>query len=829
MEPIPGSALSPFSLVDRHGIVHGTSVHAYTAIHRRNRLAAETGGTVNPADLSILGKRKDDGDDDDDDGGQIVGPATEALSKPGTRRGRPFKRPRSHAPGAYGFDPNAPPFDWFTRTGNGPLDANPDIVWMLERGRCFGYRLSTVEQDPYVIPQLITPTTAEPAVARAKQELGRQKRRITGNPSTTWSDQLYAGPLPQPAGMPEGPPTPPAWNRMSNCVPASAVQLPLPALNSWPGMASDLHPLVRQSLAAPLTQLPNDFSNASSSSTQISEDHSAVPTAMTPSITTSNNSYGPANSTSAPSGDARPSDPQRRDSHAESTRSAESQAVASVAKVPSSKSSKQAMAPNAKAGSHELKPGMSKATQRTARSTAAQDQEAQNGIRYRRQHEQVKPAIDDTDGTLRSRKRGLVKDSDDGKNPKRVKSSTTTAANLPKHSNVPRYKQPYTLEDHMVDRKQSTKRKSPGDHADGSKSKRGRVTKETSAKPSPASRTSSHRPSQLATKKTSEPKSLDPPKGLIRTYTAEARKNDPALNIMLDRADQSAKKHRARDLPKASQDPPNTSSFMPDTKIHKRASPASKPSPMSEATKRILESLPAAMPLLEKLAYMIQQEGPDGYFARQSKEIAEAFGSKVLDGVQQKPRSSSSKLPPTTAFAPPSGLLKGRGLTKQGQGRERSETSKTGVRNENGSNDSIIRHSHNSEHQHKAVGFDTRCNLRSAPQNSYNWFHQQRYELSKTGFQKEIHGIPSAIHDHNDLEHQRPSKEVSGITAAQRAARCNLGSTRIDAYAHSRCESAIELSNVDRTYLDSNRRHLDSNGYLCCSFPPCWHTECQRS
>lgn len=493
------------------------------------------------------------------------------------------------------------------------------------------------------------------------------------------------------------------------------------------------------------------------------------------------------------------------------------------------------MAPNAKAGSHEPKPGMSKATQRTARPIAAQGHETHKGIRYRRQHEQVKPAIDDADGTPRSRKRELVKDSDDGMNPKRVKSSTTTVADLPKHCNVPRYKQPYTLEDHMVDRKQSTKRKSTGDYDGGSKPKKARATKETSAKPSPASRTSSHRPSQLATKKTSEPTSLDPPKGLIRTYTAEARKNaknDPALNIMLDRADQRAKKHRARDLPKASQEPSKTSSFVPAPKSRKRASPPSKPSTaMPEATKKILESLPAAMPLPEKLAYMIQQEGPDGYFAKQSKEIAEAFGSKVLGGVQQKPRSSSSKLPPTAAFAPPSAVVRVRGLTRQGQGRERpgsipaassveasvtataqqQAASKTGVRKENGNNDSIIRHGHNSEHQHKAVGFDTRCNLRSAPQTSYNWLHQQRYEICETGFQNEIHGIPSVIHDHNDMEHQHPSKEVSGIKAAQRAARCNFRPTRIDAYAHSRCKSAIGLSTIDRTYLDSNRRHLDSN------------------
>lgn len=218
--------------------------------------------------------------------------------------------------GVHGFDPNAPPFDWFTRTGNGPLDANSDVVWMLERGRYFGYRLSTVEQDPYVIPQLITPGTAEPVVARAKQELGRQKRRITGNPNTTWSDQLYPGQSPPPSETPQGSGSARARNRISNPTPASAAHQPLPAFNSWPGMASDLHPLVRQSLAAPHTQ-PNVVSNAPGSSNHISGNHGAVPTAMTPSNTTSNISYGPANSTSAPSGDTQHSHPQRRDTHAE--------------------------------------------------------------------------------------------------------------------------------------------------------------------------------------------------------------------------------------------------------------------------------------------------------------------------------------------------------------------------------------------------------------------------------------------------------------------------------------------------------------------------------
>lgn len=104
MERIPGSAMSPFSLVDPKGYIHGTSIHACYDIHLRNRIAAEeAGGTVNPADLSILGKRKDDGgddydDDDDDDDDNMPG---QASNRPGNRRGRPAKRQRPYAPGQY--------------------------------------------------------------------------------------------------------------------------------------------------------------------------------------------------------------------------------------------------------------------------------------------------------------------------------------------------------------------------------------------------------------------------------------------------------------------------------------------------------------------------------------------------------------------------------------------------------------------------------------------------------------------------------------------------------------------------------------------------------
>lgn len=102
MERIPGSAMSPFSLVDQEGYIHGTSIHACYNIHLRNRIAAgAAGGTVNPADLSILGKRKDDSGDDYDDDDNDDNMPGQASNRPGNRRGRPAKRQRPYAPGQY--------------------------------------------------------------------------------------------------------------------------------------------------------------------------------------------------------------------------------------------------------------------------------------------------------------------------------------------------------------------------------------------------------------------------------------------------------------------------------------------------------------------------------------------------------------------------------------------------------------------------------------------------------------------------------------------------------------------------------------------------------
>ncbi|KAL9601185.1 MAG: hypothetical protein Q9219_002685 [cf. Caloplaca sp. 3 TL-2023] len=71
------------------------------------------------------------------------------------------------------YSPHAHPFDIFTAYGLGPLDQDPDIVWVLEGdGRYRAYRLSTSRCDPSVRPRLVTPGGAEEAARRAREWLG---------------------------------------------------------------------------------------------------------------------------------------------------------------------------------------------------------------------------------------------------------------------------------------------------------------------------------------------------------------------------------------------------------------------------------------------------------------------------------------------------------------------------------------------------------------------------------------------------------------------------------------------------------------------------------
>lgn len=204
--------------------------------------------------------------------------------------------------GEHGFDSKTHPFGWFTQTGNLPLDSNPDIIWVLESGRYFGHRLSTGRKEPFVEPQLITTGTADLAVANAKQELGRQKRRITGNPYTRWNDQLHSGSLSQSAARPRSSVAAQSQNPPSNQVPASVARQTLPAYNPGPSMASFSVPPIGQSSTAPLIYPPNNVPNPSDHSNRMDGNSQVLPS----SYIDTNNGDRPSDTNSVPGGDCDP-------------------------------------------------------------------------------------------------------------------------------------------------------------------------------------------------------------------------------------------------------------------------------------------------------------------------------------------------------------------------------------------------------------------------------------------------------------------------------------------------------------------------------------------
>ncbi|KAL8839482.1 MAG: hypothetical protein Q9176_004478 [Flavoplaca citrina] len=652
MEPIPGSALSRFSLIDRDGYVHGTSVHFLSKVHQRNRnQLAASGGTVNPAHLSVLGKRKDDGAEDED---------AVSRQQPGKHRGRPSKRPRPHAPGEHGFDPNTHPFGWFTQAGHLPLDSNPDITWTLQDGRYFGYRISTREKDPFVEPQLITTGTAGWAVAHAKQELGRQKRRITGNPYTRWNDQLHSASLSQPTARPRGSTAAQSQNPPSNQVPASVPHQPVPTFNPRPGVASSSIPSAGQSSTAPLIFPPSRGTDNSQPSNHDDESDKTVHA----SFLTSDNGYRSSDTTSAPGGDFDPCKLRGDNSPVKRTPSAGAHGMAPRGPTASSRPTEHAKTMSAKAGSSELEPGTSIAAERTSRSTVTQSQIPQNLIERTVQNVQIETVIDNMSRCRPSKKRGRADESVEVANPKRTRVNTVSTSisrsNLPRPSNVPKHELPYNQEDHMIDRKQPSKRKSTGDPKDEPKSKKMRVTKEPSANSSTTSSKSSNGPLT-----TTDSTSLNPPQGLIRTYTASARrkaKNDPCLKILIEQADKLA-----NSLPKAPEEPRTTSSFEHNGKLRQVVQSPPEPSiRMTKTDKEVIAESPAAMPIPEKLE---KHRDPSEFLAEQRLQIAQAFESKASGKGQKEERPAKSPL--TTTFTKPSAARKVRKSSEQGKERSR--------------------------------------------------------------------------------------------------------------------------------------------------------------
>ena len=310
---------------------------------------------------------------------------------------------------------------------------------------------------------------------------------------------------------------------------------------------------------------------------------------------------------------------------------------------------------SAKAGSSELEPGTSIAAERTSRSTVTQIQAPQNVIERAVQNVQIETVIDNMSRCGPSKKRGRADERVEVANPKRMRvntlSTSISRSNLPRTSNVPKHELPYNQEDHMIDRKQPSKRKSTGDPKDEPKSKKIRVTKEPSANSSTTSSKSSNAPLT-----TSDSTSLNPPQGLIRTYTASARrkaKNDPCLKILIEQADKLA-----NSLPKAPEEPRTTSSFEHNGKIRQVGRSSPKPSiGMTKTDEKILAKSPA------------QHRDPNGYLVEQRLQIARAFESKA-SGKGQK-EEQPARLPPTTALTRPSAARKVRRSSEQGKERLR--------------------------------------------------------------------------------------------------------------------------------------------------------------
>ncbi|KAL8998071.1 MAG: hypothetical protein Q9188_006173 [Gyalolechia gomerana] len=115
----------------------------------------------------------------------VIGTSNTAPEVAGRDRPRPQEKLSSPA----SYNPNAPPFDFFTRHKIGPLDSDPDIVWQLEQGSYRAYRLSTLKHDPMARPALVTTKSAKDVVIQARNWLTGLKRRATGNPNAKWDDQ----------------------------------------------------------------------------------------------------------------------------------------------------------------------------------------------------------------------------------------------------------------------------------------------------------------------------------------------------------------------------------------------------------------------------------------------------------------------------------------------------------------------------------------------------------------------------------------------------------------------------------------------------------------
>ncbi|KAL8771467.1 MAG: hypothetical protein Q9209_003137 [Squamulea sp. 1 TL-2023] len=649
MDPIPGSALGRHSLVNGEGYIVGTSIHALTALHRREA-ASTSGNTCNPANFSILGKRKDDDDD--------VESSIDASKAQNQREDRAAKRPRrqtldQYLPSAYGFDPHSPPFDWFTQTGNQPLDIDSDIVWILEQGRYHGYRLSTAEQEPLADPQLVTPETVDRAITRAKKELGHQKRRFTGNPKTRWNTQLPSASAPKPSTIAT------VQDPMSKLTPIGTAQPPMSSFISSSGIGSGLQPHVNQGVQFPPARLRAMADNASyNSGRSIKGFHGIAPIVVEPSDT-SKLRDAPAITISAPGANTHPSDIQHKAADADSTRSVGSQVIAPDPMKAFTIPSKQSMANGLTAGSNQLQRGPSKATKTTShlhhKESRLLDYHTNKHVN---QHDRVESVTSNTNTPIGGKKRGPTTEVVDGSRPKRVRLSVEAPAGFPKSSNDPKHKQPYTYEDHIIDYLTPwQKRKPAGGHINVVKQKENHARKTISASSPMPPTVRSGGPARRNTKKASMSSLVDPPVDHIRIYSVEARekaKSDPILKMQIEEADR-----RTQELPQAPEEPHTNASLIHNGMMHHNVPKSLRaPPPMSgEWNIPPAQELPVTMLAYEELAHMNQKQNFSEKSAYQHTQINQRFESKLLE----KPHRSSSGLTPLATSA-----VKGKNVLQPG-------------------------------------------------------------------------------------------------------------------------------------------------------------------
>ncbi|KAL8667731.1 MAG: hypothetical protein Q9202_000586 [Teloschistes flavicans] len=82
-----------------------------------------------------------------------------------------------------GYDPNTPPFHFYTSNKISPLDIDPDIVWQIENGVYKAFRLCSGEYDASVTPRLALQDKIPEVIKACEEYMKKMKAEMVG-----WED-----------------------------------------------------------------------------------------------------------------------------------------------------------------------------------------------------------------------------------------------------------------------------------------------------------------------------------------------------------------------------------------------------------------------------------------------------------------------------------------------------------------------------------------------------------------------------------------------------------------------------------------------------------------